>query len=201
VRRSILLALVAALALAVGINATASAIAGDSGAQATAKKKAGKKKAAKCPAKPKAKKKAGKSLADSAAKKKGKKKAAKCKPKKKAKAKPKATPPGAFTLTDGTYGDATAFNELRVSGGGTTAVLRSELSCFLYTSQSVPLTINGNTAKASGEHDLSVAGEPAHVKWSLTVQSTLDYTLQISWDVGNGICKSEKTVNGKFGKV
>jgi len=200
VKRSILLALVAALALAlaVGANVTASA---DTGAQATAKKKAAKKKA-KCPAKPK--KKTGKSLAaDSAAKKKGKKKAA-CKPKKKAKgkAKPKAPtgPPAAFSMTDGVYDDVTSTTLLTVTGGGTKAELTAPLSCFIYRSESVPLTTSGNTAKASETRDTPIAGEPSHSEWSLTVQSSLDFTLPISWDVGGGLCKSSTTINGKFVK-
>jgi hypothetical protein len=96
VKRSILLALVAALTLALGAGTATAAV--DGGAQTAAKKKAGKKKAAKCKTakkKAKGKARARKSLAaaDSAAKKgkaKGKKKAKrKCG---KAKAKPKAKP-------------------------------------------------------------------------------------------------------------
>jgi hypothetical protein len=96
VRRTIMLALVAALALALGAGSATAAV--DGGAQTAAKKKAGKKKAAKCKAakkKAKGKAKARKShaVADSAAKKKaGKKKGkAKC-AKPKAKAKPKSSP-------------------------------------------------------------------------------------------------------------
>ena len=33
------------------------------------------------------------------------------------------------------------------------------------------------------------------------MQPTLDYKLEISWDVGGGVCKSEKAVNGKFVKT
>jgi hypothetical protein len=178
VKRSILLALVAALAL--GVTGSASA---DPGARATAKKKA-----AKCKS---AKKKAGKSLAESS---KAKKKA--CKPKAKAKPKPKA----GFTLADGVYSDAKSSIQLTVSGGGKTAKLALPFSCFIYSSENVPLTISGNTAKASENRDTLVAGEPAHVSWSLTVDSTLGYAVNYSWNLGNGICKGEKISTGKFAK-
>jgi len=190
VRRSILLALVAALALAVGVNATASATAGDSGAQATAKKKA-----AKCPAKPKkGKKKAGKSLADSAAK----KKAAKCKAKpkkKKAKAKPKA---GAFKLTDGTYNGEDV--HVTVTDGGTQARVGFPVSCFLFSGEKAPLKTSGNTVTASETYTKPIAGVESKITWSLTVQSTLDYKLETSWDVG-GVCTGQKTFSGRLVKA
>jgi hypothetical protein len=206
-RRNILLALVAALALAVGVNmATASATAIGGDAQAAAKKKAGKKKAAKCPAKPKkGKKKAGKSLADSAAKKKGKKKAAKCKakPKKKAKAKPKAktTPKaGAFKLADGNYRHDSV--GVIVTDGGTKATVSFPLSCFAYSSQTVPLTNSGSTATASETYDKPVAGLASTISWSLTVQPTLRYMLKATWRIGdNGGCESQKTFSGQLVKV
>jgi hypothetical protein len=185
VRRSILLALVAALALALVANVT-TAVA--DGAQTAAKKKAAKK----CAKPKKGKNKAGKSLADSAAKKKGKKKAA-CKPKAKKKGKAQSK------LADGKYShDGTT---LTVSNGGTTAQLGTPLSCFVYNSENVPLTNSSTGATASEDRNTTVVGEPAHIKWSLTVKPTLDYKLEISWDVGGGICKSEKTVNGKFVKT
>ncbi len=97
-KRTILLALVAALMLALGAGTATAAV--DGGAQTAAKKKAGKKKAAKCKAakkKAKGKAKARKSLAaaDSAAKKgkaKGKRKAKRKCAKAKAKPKPKSNP-------------------------------------------------------------------------------------------------------------
>lgn len=194
-RRNILLALVAALALAVCVNATASAAAIGGDAQAAAKKKAGKKKAAKCPAKPKkGKKKAGKSLADSAAK---KKKAAKCKAKakKKAKTTPKA---GAFKLADGNYRHDSV--GVIVTDGGMKATVSFPLSCFAYGSDTVPLTSSGNTATASETYTKPIAGVESKITWSLTVRPTLSYMLKTSWDVG-GICTGQKTFSGKLVKA
>jgi hypothetical protein len=196
-RRNILLALVAALALAVCVNATASATAIGGDAQAAAKKKAGKKKAAKCPAKPKkGKKKAGKSLADSAAK---KKKAAKCKAKPKKKAKAKTTPKtGAFKLTDGTYnGEDVHFT---VTGGGTKVSTGFPVSCFLFSGEKVPLTASRDIATASETYTKPIAGVESKITWSLTVRPTLSYMLKTSWDVG-GICTGQKTFSGKLVKA
>lgn len=183
-KRSILLTLVVALALAVGISTSASSNVGNGAeAQATAKKKA-----KKC----KAKKKAKKSLAANAAK----KKKAKCAKPKKGKKKADA----GFKLSNGVYSDSEESVELIASDGGKTARLSFPLSCFKYQSETVPLTISGDTAKASEDRDLLVAGEPSHMSWSITVKSTLSFTLKASWDVGNGICKSSSTTTGKFVK-
>ncbi len=182
-KRSILLTLVVALALAVGISTSASSNVGNGAeAQATAKKKA-----KKC----KAKKKAKKSLAANAAKKK-----AKCAKPKKGKKKADA----GFKLANGVYSDGDESVELIVSGGGKNGRLSFPLSCFQYQSEIVPLTISGDTAKASEDRDLLVAGEPSHMSWSITVKSTLSFTLKPSWDVGNGICKGSSTIAGKFVK-
>lgn len=193
-KRSILLALVAALALALGANATASA---DAGVQTAAKKKAGKKKAAKCNAKPKAKKKgkARKSLAaDSAAKKKGKRKASKCKAKPKQKAAPKPTPtnpvpntpapptPGpGNAFTDGIYKDPG--NNLQVDVTGDVVVVRFPLlsgngcSGGALIGGDGPITRAGDEAKSNGSIDTSAFS----VQWDLAVdQKLLGYRLSIT---------------------
>lgn len=209
-KRSILLALVAALALAVGVNASASASAGaPADAQTTAKKKAGKKKAgkrkaAKCKTakkKGKARGKARRSLADGAqAKRKGKKKAARCKakPKKKGRAKPKA---GAFKLADGSYRHESESVTVVVTGGGTQARASFPLPCILFGGSDMPLTTSGDRATASERYDQPIAGFPSLVTWALTVRSTLDYTLRTSWDIGAGACTGQKTFSGRLVKA
>jgi hypothetical protein len=166
-RRSILLVLVAALALAVGINAPASA-AGDGGAQAAAKKKA-----AKCKAKPKKKGKAGQVVGAAA-----KKKAAKCKAKPKPKPKAPAKP-----LGDGYYEDAAKSVKVTVSGGGKSVEVGFPTSCFLFSSETVPLGSSGDALKAGDDRDIVIAGIPGHVTWALTIKSTLAYTLSASFQV------------------
>lgn len=164
-RRSILLVLVAALALAVGINATASA-AGTAPAAA-------KKKAAKCKAKAKKKGKAAEVAGSTAAKKK-----AKCKAN--PKAKPKAP---AQSLGDGFYEDDANSVKVTVSGDGKNVEVGFPTSCFLFSSETVPLGSSGDALKASDDRDILIAGIPGHVTWALTIKSTLAYTLNASFKV------------------
>lgn len=183
-RRSILLVLVAALALAVGMNAPASAISGD--AHAAAKKKPGK-----CKAKKK-KGKAGQLLADGAAA--GKKKP-KCNAKPKAKPKPKS--PAA--LADGFYEDTKNSVRVTVTGGGKNVELGFPTSCFLYSSEDpVPLQPSGDAMKASEDRDILIAGIPGHMTWDLTLKPTLAYTLTLAFHVE--VCTASKAVSGTLVK-
>ena len=193
-RRSILLAFVAALALAIGLNTVASAGVG-AGAEATAKKKV-----AKCGTKKKAKKKAGKSAADgSAAAKKGKKKAA-C-PKKKAKAKPKA---GA-KLGDGTYEDAAKGLTVTVTGNGTQANISgvsSKCSGGLGIQLKGLIAPQGSTVK--GSSTTTIFGGYGTVKWTLIVTpSNLKYQFDTDWNTQfpeQDPCQDSKSLTGTLKK-
>jgi hypothetical protein len=207
--RGILLALVAALALAIGFNTAASAGVG-ADAQATAKKKAAKKNCGK----KKAKKKAGKSLADSAAKKKGKKKASGCKPKakKKGKAKAKPTPPkqdpkgptGA-AFGDGVYKDAAQSVTITVTSGGQQATIGFPggdcLGNALINVQG-PIAQQGSDIKGSGTQ--SMLGGFGSVSWALAVSSSnLSYKFDATANVqfpGENPCQSAKNAAGTLVK-
>jgi hypothetical protein len=184
-RRSILLAIVAALALTIGMSTVASAGAG-TGARATAKKKA-----AKCNTKKKAKKKAGKSALDGSA---AKNRASKCKPKKKAKKK-------AATFGDGVYEDKAHGVTAEVSGKGTQVLIRITGSKCVGRALIVlrgPLTHKGSTAGASGTENVGGTGT---VKWKLTVQDGLAYQLDTTWDItfpGSDPCHDVVTTKGTF---
>jgi hypothetical protein len=190
-KRSIVLALAAALALAIGGGATATAATTDGATQTAAKK--GKKKAAKCKA---AKKKKGKASADAA--KKGKKKAAKCKkatPKKKAKPgpKPPATPappdPGkpapAAGLTDGEYSDAGKGVTVTISEGVTKArVSAGPNKCSGGFAVGVEGPIAQQGSEVKGGQTSPVFGGAGTVQWSLTVTpATLAYKFDAVWSV------------------
>jgi hypothetical protein len=195
-RRSILLAFVAALALAIGLNTAASAGVG-ADAQATAKKKAAKKNCGK----KKAKKKAGKSAADgsAAAKKKGKKKAA-CKPKKKAKAKPKG-PTASFG--DGSYADSAHNVEVEVSANGTQALVRPPVNQCM---GGFPIQLIGPLAKKGSAYEASdteTPGGAGTIKWTLTVQSGLAYKLDTVYDIAfpdSDPCHDEVSIKGTLKK-
>lgn len=165
-KRSILLSLFAALALAVGFSSVAIA-AGDGTAQASKKGKGCKKKG---------KGKAGKSTATAQAKKKGKG----CKKK----APPKATPEPE-ELGEGRYADAANGVELNLFSSGKSFFASVKISipgsCATFTYESAkPSPANmspsgGVEVRESGT--ISVAGEPFDVTLKLTVANTLEYTL------------------------
>lgn len=190
-RRSILLAVVAALALAIGMSTAASAGV-DPGAQATAKKKA-----AKCKAKKKkAKRKAGKSAVDgtTAAKKK-----AKCKAKAKKKAKKK--PAAGTAFGDGVYEDKAHSVTAEVTGKGTQVLVRTVGSKCVGRALIAlrgPLTQKGSAAEASATENVGGAGT---VKWKLTVQDGLAYQLDTTWDIAfpdTDPCHEAVTIKGTF---
>jgi hypothetical protein len=185
-RRTLFVALLAILALAVG--SAASAIAADGGqAQVSAKKK-GKKKG-------KAKKKCkGKGKASVSARKKGKAKK-KCKGKKgkgKGKGAPKATPqPAAPAPTPpaagdwppavGTYEDTSKEIIMVVSAGGTQAsvALQGNDTCIPVIFQTPPAAaVATDTSFVSGS-TLSIFGGNGSLKWDLEVVRGLRYTLRV----------------------
>jgi hypothetical protein len=174
-RRSILLAFVAALALAIGLNTVASAGVGTN-AQATAKKKA-KKKASKC----------------------------KAKPKKKAKAKPKSPTgptPGA-SFGDGSYADSAHNVEVEVSANGTQALVRPPVNQCMggFPIQLIgPLAQKGSAYEAS---DTETPGGAGTIKWTLTVQSGLAYQLDAVYDIAfpdSDPCHDAVTTKGTLTK-
>lgn len=208
-KRSVLLAIVAAVALAAGL--TASAAATDAGTATVAQKAKSKKKGkakAKCPAKKKAKGKARKAQADAAAKKKAKKKAAKCKqakPKKKGKAQPKGKgkpKPGAAIVPDGLYKDAAKQVDVEVSGNGTKAkVTFPPLKC----TAGMRLPIGGDLASSGGKvrvnQEDKLFGGAGRVWWSITIDANLSYTLSASWYVqfpDQAACEEEMRASGKL---
>ncbi len=182
-KRSIGLALVAALALAIGGGGgtTAATAATDGGAQAAAKK--GKKKAAKC----KTAKKKGKASADAAAKK-GKKKGSKCKAKAKPKGKAQPKPPAPPApkqpdppagLTDGQYRDSDPNKSLTVtiSGGVTHAAIRfvgSTCAGAALVNAEGPIGQQGSDVK--GSQTVTLFGGRGTIEWTLTITpATLAY--------------------------
>ncbi len=202
---------VLALALALGLSATVGASV-QGGAEPAAKK--GTKKGKSCKGKAG---KAGKSAAATAqAKKKGKGKPCKAKGKSKGKGTDKAAPapapapapPAATPLSDGTYGDASNLVELNVSGGATSVVLKyvppGNCVSINYTSQPVTLTKNGDTWTANETRAFSLVGEPANVKWDLTVKEPgLTYALNLTLESNTmiGACKWEGHPTGTLAKV
>lgn len=189
-KRSALLALVAALALAAGVNVSAVA---DTGAQASAKKVA-KKKAAKCKT---AKKKAGKSLADSAKK----KKAAKCK---KAKPKSKAKPKGpAAAFGDGAYEDASRQVTAKVSGGKVSLTFVGNLdSCMPDAKLEGTATLTNVGTARRGSYSSPVTDGLSY-DWTLTVQSDLSYEILVTYRrSGENLapCEMKITHRGTFTK-
>ena len=186
-KRNFLLVCVSALVLALGLSTTAGAE-----VSATAAAKKGAKKGKSC-------KGAGKSTA-ATAQKKGKKKTCK--------AKGKGTQQDAASLSDGTYGDAASKVELSVSGGATTAVLKytppGGCVTISYTSQPVTLTKNGTAWTANEARAFSLVGEPANVKWDLTIkESGLTYALNFTMESNTmiGPCKWEGHPTGTLAKV
>ncbi len=160
-KRSILLALVAALTLALGAGTATAAV--DGGAQTAAKKKAGKKKAAKCKTakkKAKGKAKARKSLAaaESAAKKgkaKGKKKAkrkcAKAKPKPKVAPRKRSRNPIAERIAEKMRERREQMEERRRNAPKPLTLPDVTLADGTYTSASAPgltVTISGGSSQA-----------------------------------------------------
>ncbi len=212
-RRTILAAFVAAIALAIGFNSAATA-AVDGSAQATAKKKAGKKKS--CKPK-KGKKKAGKSLADSAAKKKGKKKASGCKPKAKKKAKGKAKPPpqkqgpqlpqkpGGSTFGDGVYKDAAQSVTITVTNNGSQATIGFPGgSCLGNAPINVPGPIAQQDSQVKGSGTQSILGGAGSIDWSLSISpSNLSYKFDATTKVqfpDQDPCQSSKNAAGTLVK-
>jgi len=179
-KRSLILACVSALVVALGLSATAVAE-----VSATAVASKGAKKGKSC------KGKAGKSAASAQAKKKGKG----C-----AKGKAKGA-----TLSSGTYEDASQSLKLTVSGGS--AVLEYVPPGFCvainYTSESVPLTESGGAWKASENRYFSLVGEPATAKWDLSVNSKLEYVLNFKLEGKTmiGPCEGEGHPKGTLTKV
>lgn len=203
-KRSFVTACVLALTLALGLSASAGAsVSAEVSAKPAKKGKACKK----------GKGKAGKSAAASAApNKKGKKKPCKAKGKSKQKGKdtgePTPAPPAAATLGDGAFKDAAAKLDLTVSGGATTVVLKytppGGCVTINYTSNPVTLTKNGDTWTASETRAFSLVGEPANVKWDLTVKEPgLTYALNFTMDSNTmiGPCKWEGHPTGTLTKV
>ncbi len=178
-KRSILLALVAALALAVGFSPSASAgVGGD--AQISVKK------GAKC-AKGK-----GKAKGSASASAKGKKGRG-CKPK------------GAG-IADGVYRDAANNVELTLSGKGKTAVLKFEVPkfCLLYVHEGgpVPAKASGGGLQASETKTISLAGIPVLATWTLHVTKSLAYSLTASLQPEEGpvSCGFSGTIKGTLVK-
>lgn|GEM_PF-6295839 len=177
-KKSILLALVAALVLAVGFSPTTGAVAND-GAQASAKK------GAKC-AKGK-----GKAKGSASASAKGKK--------------GKGCPKGAG-IADGVYRDAANNVELTLSGKGKTALLKFEVPefCFLYVHESepVPAKASGGGLQATETTTVSMAGVPVPTTWTLRVTKSLTYSLTASLQPeGTGLsCGFSGTIKGTLVK-
>ena len=173
-KRTIVVALVAVLALFAWAPAPATADAATVAQKAKAKKK-GKPKA-KCPAKKKGA--ARTSLADASAK----KKAAKCKKAKSKKPAPKPKPRSNAGLTDGTYDDGDFTVEL--SGDRTkVAVTTPASSC----AGRVPLRLDGpfSLSKGGGRggSEQKVGGGAATVKWSIRIAADLSYVYTADWKV------------------
>ncbi len=210
-KRSFVVACALALALVFGLSASAGA-----GTQVSAEPaaKKGAKKGKSCKKKA-GKGKAGKSAA-AQAKKKGKSKGCKPKGKKggnqgkngaKVPDAPPVAPPAAAVLGDGLYGDPAKLLELNVSNGATTVVLKYVPPGFCaginYTSQPVPLTKSGDTWTASETRSFTIIGEPANVKWDLTVKEGLAYALNLTLESDSmiGLCKGEGHPTGTLTKV
>jgi hypothetical protein len=204
-KRYFVVACVLALALALGLSTSAGASIYAEASAKPAKKGKG------C----KAKGKAGKSAAASAKPKKGKKKPCKAKGKSKPKDKggddttPTPAPPAAAPFGDGAYADAVAKLDLNVSSGASTVVIKyvppGGCVTINYTSQPVTLTKSGDTWTASETRAFSVVGEPANVKWDLTVKEpgltyALNLTLESTWPVV-GLCKWEGHPTGTLVKT
>ncbi len=192
-KRNFLLVCVSALVLALGLSTSAAAgLSAEISAKPAKKGKSCKKKGGKG--------KAGKSTAATAqAKKKGKSKPCKAKG---------TAPPAAAPLDDGTYGDAAAHLELSVSGGTSTVTLKYTPpgGCvgINYTSLPVTFTKSGATWTANETRAYNFVGDPANVKWDLTVKEPgLTYALNFTFESNSmiGFCKWEGHPTGTLAKV
>lgn len=180
-KRSILLALFAALALAVGVSSVAVA-AGDGTAHAAKKGKG-------CKGK---KGKAGKSAATQS-----KKKGKGC----------KAKGGKGAGLTDGRYADTKNEVELTLSGNGKTAALNFKVPdfcvLFIYESKPVPVKTTGSGIQASETGTMVLAGIPVNTSWTLNVTKSLNYTLTAAFtgqDSPLGSCGFNGTIKGTLAK-
>jgi hypothetical protein len=182
VKRSILLAFIAALVMAVGFSPSVGAVT-DSGANASAKK------GAKCKAKGK-KGKAKSSASASAKGKKGKGKGCKGKAKgKKGKGKvtvptPTPAPPSNWPPADGEYSDEGHGLGVTLSGGGTKAVLAfsgGQDTCVALTmaTDPVPTTLTPETLSASGQRVIFPGLGDFTMKMSIEIKNNLSYTATI----------------------
>lgn len=172
-RRSILLALVAALALALGLNSVA--LAGQDGAAVSAKKanKKGKKKRG-CKAKGKAKgKNKGKARASARAKKKGKKRGCKGKSK------------GGSLLTPGTYEGEDGIGLKVTAGGKMASLIYSPSGGRVQTCIPLALELPEEAAtstptsfKAGGKPN-SAYGGYGEITWTIEVSAGLRYTVRL----------------------
>jgi hypothetical protein len=163
VRRSILLALVAALALTVGLSSVA--VAGQDGATASAKKGKGKGKGCKSKGKGKAKGKA-------SASKKGKRKGKGCKGGAK-------TAPG-WPLRGGEYEGQDGIGLKVTSGGKMAALVIAGAPCIPLPLElpEEPATSTAKSFKAGGETTALFGGYGA-AKWSIEVTPQLKYKLTL----------------------
>jgi hypothetical protein len=188
VKRSIVLALFAALALAVGVGSVATA-AGDGAAQASKKGKKCKKGTGK----------AGKSTATAQAKKKGKG----CKKKT-----PKA-PPQPEELTEGVYSDAVNGVELKLEGYGkgffASVKFSIPASCATLAFDSgspTPANPTNGGVELRGKGTISVAGEPFDVSYAMTVTSDASYQIVVDAKAKNPSipCDFKGAITGRLSK-
>lgn len=175
-RRSILLALVAALALALGLNSVA--LAGQDGAAVSAKKSGKKGKKTRCKAKGKAKAKGknkGRARASARATKKGKKRG--CKGKSKGK--------GGSLLTPGTYEGEDGIG-LEVTAGGRMATLTyspsgGRVQTCIPVALELPeeAAISTATSFKAGGKPNSAYGGYGEITWTIEVSAGLRYTVRL----------------------